>query len=226
MRKSGPKGFYHKEEEEMPLIPPREPEEKETQLARWEYQRIENELSDVYYRMVDVLKNLKKSNPSEYSRLADIIKNSIEELRIRIHQKAVLDFPELTRREKRETSRPNSKEIEISITQVDNSTIPNEDEITWADLCRFEPELLDLWSEAKEVKDTGRRKSFCAYDYFSENIADRLTELLGPWNEREIQVLNTIKSIDLAKDIIFDALPPCRHCKQHQPKPKTMPDSQ
>ncbi len=223
MRKSGPKNFYHKEE--MPILPPRAPEEKQSQLGRWEYQRLENELSDIYYRTMDVLEILNKSNPSEYSRLANIIENSIDELRIRIHQKAVLEFPELTRRKKRETSRPNSKEIEISLTQVDNNAIPSEDEITWADLCRLEPELLDLWSEAKEVKDTGRRNSFCAFDYFSENFEDRLTELLGPWNEREIQVLNTIKSIDLAKDMIFDALPPCRNCKQHQPKQKNTPES-
>ncbi len=223
MRKSGPKSFYHKEE--MPMMPPRGPEEKETQLARWEYQRLENELSDIYHRTMDVLENLNKSNPSEYSRLANIIENALDELRIRIHQKAILDFPELTHRKKRETSKPGSNEVEISITQMDNSAIPSEDELTWADLCRLEPELLDLWSEAKEVKDTGRRKSFCAYDYFSENIEERLTELLGPWNEREIQVLNTIRSIDLAKDMIFEALPPCRNCKKHQPKDKTTQES-
>lgn len=223
MRKSGPKNFYHKEE--MPILPPRASEEKQSQLTRWEYQRLENELSDIYHRTMDVLENLNKSNPSEYFRLANIIENALDELRIRIHQKAILDFPELTHRKKRETSKPSSNEVEISITQMDNSAIPSEDEITWADLCRLEPELLDLWSAAKEVKDTGRRKSFCAYDYFSENIADRLTELLGPWNEREIKVLNTIKSIDLAKDIIFDALPPCRNCKQHQPKGKKPEES-
>lgn len=98
MRKSGPKSFYHKEE--MPIMPPREPEEKETQLARWEYQRLENELSDIYHRTMDVLENLNKSNPSEYSRLANIIENALDELRIRIHQKAVLEFPELTHRKK------------------------------------------------------------------------------------------------------------------------------
>ena len=223
MRKSGPKNFYHKEE--MPILPPRVPEEKQTQLDRWEYQRLENELSDIYHRTMDVLENLNKSNPSEYSRLANIIENALDELRIRVHQKAIIDFPELANRRKRETSRPSSKETEISIMQVDNSAIPSVDEITWADLCRLEPELLDLWSEAKEVKDTGRRKSFCAVDYFGANFADHLTELLGPWNEREIQVLNSIKALDLAKDTILETLPPCRNCKQHQPKQQNMQDS-
>ena len=223
MRKSGPKNFYHKEE--MPVLPPRAPEEKQTQLARWEYQRLENELSDIYHRTMGVLENLNKSNPSEYSRLAKIIENALDELRIRIHQKAILDFPELANRRKGETSRPSSKETDISITQVDNSAIPDEDTISWVDLCRLEPELLELLSEAKEVKDSGRRKSFCAYDYFGENIADRLTELLGPWNEREIQVLNSIKALDLAKDTLLETLPPCRNCKQHQPKQQHMQDS-
>lgn len=217
MRKRGPKSFYHKEETIM--MPPREAEAKEPGLARWEYQRLENELSDIYHRTIDVLAALNRANPSEYTRLARIIENSLEELRIRIHEKAVFEFPELANREKRTISAPIPKEKAISVDQLD------EDNIRWEDLCRLEPELLELWSEANGVKDTGRRKTFCAYDYFGKNIADRLTELLGPWNEREIQVLNSIKSLDLAKDKIFDALPPCRNCKKHQSKLETTQDS-
>lgn len=217
MRKRGPKSFYHKEETIM--MPPRESEAKEPGLARWEYQRLENELSDIYHRTIDVLATLNRANPSEYTRLAKIIENSLEELRIRIHEKAVFEFPELANREKRKISASIPKENAISVDQSD------ENNIRWEDLCRLEPELLELWSEAKEVKDSGRRKSFCAYDYFKENIADRLTELLGPWNEREIQVLNNIKALDMAKDTILEALPPCRNCKQHQSKQQNMQDS-
>ncbi len=213
MRKRGPKSFYQKDE--LLMMPSRKPEEKEPGLARWEYQRIENELSDIYHRMVDVLEHLSRSNPSEYSRLSKIIENSLEELRIRVHQKAILEFPELAGRANREKEKADpsrSTETATPVNQEDESTI------SWEGLCSLEPELLELWSEAKEVKDSGRRKSFCAYDYFGANLADRLTELLGPWNEREIPVLNRIESLDLAKDMILEALPPCRNCKQHQAK--------
>lgn len=213
MRKRGPKRFYQREEAIM--MPSRKPEEKEPELARWEYQRLENELSDLYHRMVDVLERLSSSNPSEYSRLSKIIENSIDELRTRVHQNAIVEFPELAgraNREKEKAAPARSSKIATPVDQEDESTI------SWEGLCRLEPELLDLWSEAKEVKDLGRRKSFCAYDYFGANLADRLTELLGPWNEREISVLNSIKSLDFAKDTLLEALPPCRNCKQHRAK--------
>lgn len=214
MSKRGPKPFYQKNDE-IPSMPSRQTEEKPAGLARWEYQRLENELSDLTHRMMDVLETLKVSKPSEYSRLALILENALEELRIHLHQDAIAEFPEVAARKETQRAVP-------TVHALVNKHVPvDPDTITWEELCRLEPNLVELWEEVTGVKDSGRRKSFCAHDYFDKHIVETLMDLLGPWNEREIAVLNDMKSLNLAKDTLFAALPPCRNCEQHSSKPET-----
>jgi hypothetical protein len=197
-----PSGRFHKQDEIFKLSS-KDEISLESGFTRNDFQQINTELNDIHDRLKIVLGKLINADAPEYFRLAKIVDVSIEELIIRTKERAEIEFPD-------------KSEIAGKTVQVDDV---NDSEITWKELCRLEPGLVDLWSEAKEVEDNNRRKSFCKYDYFGEHFVDRLMELLGSWVDNQNPKLKSMKSLDLAKDIILDELPPCRNCKNHDKKP-------
>jgi len=177
----------------------------ESGFTRQGYEQIEAQLSEVHANLKAILEKLVYSDSTEYFRLAKIVDHALEELRIRIHNGSIAEF--------QKPPRTKEKLIEADANEEDG------DEISWKVLCRLEPELVTLWAEAKDVKDTGRRNSsFCRYKYLSEHFLDRLSETIGPWVEGIDPKLQSLEALELAKDVILETLPPCRNCKKHGEK--------
>jgi len=205
MKKPGT-GRFHKEEEILRSVLSTTVEKSaarslESGFTRHDYEQIESELLEVYNRLKVILEKLVYSDSAEYFRLAKILDHAFEELRVKVHNQSVSEF--------QKPSRAKEKQIPVDPAAEDDS------ELSWKLLCDLEPELVKLWAEARDVKDTNRRGSFCSQAYFSEHFIDRLSEILGPWTDGTNPKLKTVKALDLAKSVIIDTLPPCRDCKKH-----------
>ena len=83
--------------------------------------------------------------------------------------------------------------------------------LTFKQLAKLDPRLMDLYNEAIETKDPGG-PSFCAnYVWYKPGgLKERLTDLVG-WGA-ETPELRSTEAYDLAYLTIYDALPNCRNC--------------
>jgi len=200
MRKTSSGRF--RKQNEIPSLSSRPKRSLKSGFTQHDYEQIEAELEEIYSRLKMLLEKLVYSNATEYFRLSKIVDNSLEELRVKVHSQSISEFPDQL---------DEVKPIQVSAKEEEEV----DSNITWKVLCQLEPKLFELWSEAKAVEDNHRRKSFCSLEYFSSHFADRLSDLLGPWHDHINPKLHSVKSIDLAKDTLIDALPPCRNCKKH-----------
>jgi len=198
MKKSGSRRFIN--QDKIVNLSPRTERNFESGFTDRDYERIEAELSDIYDRLKIILEKLVYSDATEYFRLAKIIDHAIDELREKVSINSKTGFEALPLiRNQMKHAEPNEEVLEVS----------------WKTLSNLESGLLDLLDEANEVKDSGRRSSFCSIEYFSKYFADRLSDMVGPWHDDIHPKLKSIEAIDLAKDTIMAALPPCRNCKKH-----------
>lgn len=199
MRKTS-SGRFHKQNE-ISSLASRPKRSLESGFTQHDYEQIEAELEELYSRLKMLLEKLVYSNATEYFRLSKIVDNSLEELRVKVHSQSISEFPDQLE--------------EVKPIQVSTKEEEEDSNVSWKVLCQLEPKLFELWSEAKAVEDNHLLKTVCSLEYFSSHFADRLTDLLGPWHDNLNPKLQSVKSIDLAKDTLIDALPPCRNCKKH-----------
>ena len=197
MYKRGPRNYSKKDENFDLLL--KQVQSLESGFSETDYHQVKVDLADLHKRLKTVLEKLVFSDPGKYFALAKIVDLSLGELENKVGGNTTSEY----------------EGFQTGAQKVDEIIDDGDMEITWGNLCRLEPGLLDLWSEAKGTEDNHRRKSFCKYDWFGEHLVDRLTELLGPWTEGKHPKLNTLDALNLAKDIITEALPPCRNCKKH-----------
>jgi len=197
MYKRGPRNYSKKDENFDLLL--KQVQSLESGFSETDYHQVKVDLADLHKRLKTVLEKLVFSDPGKYFALAKIVDLSLGELENKVSGITTSEYEEF------QTGAKNVDEI------IDDSDM----EITWDNLCRLEPGLLDLWSEAKRTEDNHQRKSFCKYDWFGEHLVDRLTELLGPWTEGKHPKLSTLDALNLAKDVVTEALPPCRNCEKH-----------
>lgn len=88
----------------------------------------------------------------------------------------------------------------------------------WAELCSYEPRLLDYLRACQAVRDDGLSESFCAnevwygyHDYRDHGLKAVVEELVG-WERAGHPVLGTEKAYDVAYEVGYCVLPPCRDC--------------
>ena len=103
------------------------------------------------------------------------------------------------------------------------STLPQscstEQAITWELLIELEPRLLDLYQEARSVRDDRSKPWFCAnavwYGHHGfEGLRPRLVDLVG-YRRRDDGSdprLATSLAYDIAYRTIYNVLPDCRNC--------------
>jgi hypothetical protein len=88
--------------------------------------------------------------------------------------------------------------------------------LTFAELAKREPRLLDLLAEA-QAHHRNREPVFCAnavmlgYPGFQPGLKNRLRRLVG-WEAGQGGMLRTREAYDLAFQTIYQALPDCRRC--------------
>jgi hypothetical protein len=82
---------------------------------------------------------------------------------------------------------------------------------TWAALAAAEPALAALLADARAVRDTRRRPSFCANAVWYDRFKPRLVALVG-WGRAGDPLLGTSDSYDVAYATVYRALPNCRNC--------------
>mgnify|MGYP000866832028 CR=1 FL=1 len=79
--------------------------------------------------------------------------------------------------------------------------------MTWEEMIKMEPELLDLYNMARAYK---RTHNFCANQvwYGPGGLKHKMIHLVG-WGA--YGVLRTCEAYDIAYHKIYDALPRCNH---------------
>lgn len=86
--------------------------------------------------------------------------------------------------------------------------------MTWDDLINEEPELLDLYTKASILVDTGNLVVpvgyVCANKVFYNYFRDPLSRLVGP--KARNPALRSPEASRIAYAKIYDALPDCRGC--------------
>lgn len=80
----------------------------------------------------------------------------------------------------------------------------------WREIIKTEPRLARILARAKDVKDDGSAKSFCANRIWYEEFKPELIWLVG--FESSHAALRTTKHYDVAYEKIYEALPACRGC--------------
>lgn len=91
--------------------------------------------------------------------------------------------------------------------------------MTWDELVRLEPRLLDLEREVRAIRDDKRKPSFCAnavwLGYGIPGLAGlklKMTRLVG-WEARgKAEGLHTERAYDVAYSHLYGLLPDCRNC--------------
>lgn len=77
-------------------------------------------------------------------------------------------------------------------------------------LCNLEPRLRELLADVKAIAKKKRGRFYCANEVWFTQFKPRLLMLVG-WEVRNPE-LGTPESYDLAYDILYRQLPPCRRC--------------
>lgn len=82
--------------------------------------------------------------------------------------------------------------------------------ITWETMVQLEPRLGTLLEEIKNCQDLKLTKSFCANSVWAKKFKQKMIQLVG-W-EAKITDLSTDQAYDIAYNVLYGALPPCRSC--------------
>ncbi|HKD45169.1 MAG TPA: hypothetical protein VKD24_05885 [Candidatus Angelobacter sp.] len=90
---------------------------------------------------------------------------------------------------------------------------PEENWLTFDDLCALEPELAALAERARSYRDGPKQSSFCANQvWYYRGLKAKLCSLVG-WFARNPDLrLHTGEAYDLAYQTIYYLLPDCRNC--------------
>jgi hypothetical protein len=91
--------------------------------------------------------------------------------------------------------------------------------ITWKELVKIEPELLELAKEAQAYKEESKGKDYvCANDRWygygkwrDKSIRLRLIQLVG-WTRKDDARLYTSEAYDVAYQHVYNLLPDCKNC--------------
>lgn len=83
--------------------------------------------------------------------------------------------------------------------------------ITWEALCKAEPKLGVLEAQVRSIKDDGGSEYFCANEEY-QAIKDNLDYLVGWYSSSTDAMLHTCEAYCVATDVLYNLLPPCRHC--------------
>lgn len=86
--------------------------------------------------------------------------------------------------------------------------------ISWDDMVNEEPELLDLYTKASILVDSGNTVvpfgHFCGNEAFYKYFRDPLSRLAGPGARNP--ALRSPEAARIAYKKIYDAIPDCRGC--------------
>lgn len=93
-----------------------------------------------------------------------------------------------------------------------NEETPSPGPVTWGWLARRLPALARLRAEARAIRDDGTAPTFCANDIWYDDFKPRLSSLVGWGAESDDPLLQSSTAYDIAYDLIYDELPPCRNC--------------
>ncbi|MGA2974706.1 MAG: hypothetical protein ABSF77_05285 [Spirochaetia bacterium] len=81
---------------------------------------------------------------------------------------------------------------------------------TFNELCQKEPRLRALYYRARSIRDDKSNPSFCANNFWVNELKPVLLGLVG-W-EAENPELRTSEAYELSYEVIYEALPDCRNC--------------
>ena len=99
-----------------------------------------------------------------------------------------------------------------TLDAVESETVPP----SWETLIDREPRLLDLYEEARAIRDDKHAPHFCANNVWYgrrgwPGLKERVTALVG-WTRTDDPILGTPQAYDIAYHKIYGALPDCRDC--------------
>jgi len=80
----------------------------------------------------------------------------------------------------------------------------------WEEIVEIEPELVELFNEARAVRDDKERDGFCANQVFYTQFKPRIAKLVG-WGA-DNDAVATPAAYESAFEMIYRLLPPCRRC--------------
>jgi hypothetical protein len=93
----------------------------------------------------------------------------------------------------------------------DNEPPEPDEPPSWEDLIPLEPGLADLLVQAQSYRRQ-RGKPFCANDIYYGDIKPKLLALVGWEREAYPDLLRTSAAYNVAREIIYNALPDCHRC--------------
>lgn len=79
-------------------------------------------------------------------------------------------------------------------------------------LVQHEPRLADMLDEIQGLKDDPEDDCFCANARWQNEYKPELQLLVGWLRHPDHPVLSTEQAFEVARDRLYDALPPCRGC--------------
>jgi hypothetical protein len=99
-----------------------------------------------------------------------------------------------------------------SVSQKIHRTMPTSSvqNITWKRICQIDPTMLNLYREAKTIKDNKRKKRFCANEIWESRFKPFIVNHVG-WHSAMPELQSSL-AYNIAYQTIYGALPNCRNC--------------